>query len=100
MVQEYLFTNEEYRETIEKYYKQQDNIKLDIEKIENSDCWIAKFSTINNDEASAKRLSALNGDIIQKYHPTVLTNDSSAYFNKVLFHILMSLKENLENFCI
>lgn len=95
MVQEYLFINEEYRETIEKYYKQQDNIKLDIEKIENSDCWIAKFSTINNDEASAKRLSALNGDIIQKYHPTVLTNDSSAYFNKVLFPYINEFERKL-----
>ena len=95
MVQEYLFTNKEHRETIEKYYIQQDNIKLDIEEIENSKCWIAKFSTIKNDEASAKRLSALNGDIVQKYHPTVLTNDSSAYFNKVLFPYINEFERKL-----
>lgn len=95
MVQEYLFTNKEYRETIEKYSVQQDNIKLDIEEIENSDCWIAKFSTVKNDEASAKCLSALNGDIVQKYHPTVLTNDSSAYFNKVLFPYVNEFERKL-----
>lgn len=95
MVQEYLFTNKEHRETIEKYYRQQDNIKLDIEEIENSDCWIAKFSTVKNDEASAKRLSVLNDDIVQKYHPTVLTNDSSAYFNKVLFPYINEFERKL-----
>ena len=95
MVQEYLFTDKEYRETIEKYSVQQDNIKLDIEEIENSDCWIAKFSTVKNDEVSAKSLSALNGDIVQKYHPTVLTNDSSAYFNKVLFPYVNEFERKL-----
>ena len=85
MVQEYLFTNKEHREAIEKYSVQHNSIEFDIEDIEGSDCWVTKFTTLKNDEASAKYLSALNDDIVQKYHPTVLTNDSSAYFNKVLF---------------
>lgn len=95
MVQEYLFTNKKYRETIEKYSGKQDDIKLEIEEIEKSSSWIAKFSTVKNDEASAKRLSELNGNIVSQYHPTVLTNDSSAYFNKVLFPYMNEFERKL-----
>lgn len=83
MILEYLFFDETHKSQIEKYkYK---NVEVKIQEITESDCWIARFFLAGENETSAKILSAVNDDIISKFQPTVLSNESSAYYNNRLY---------------
>lgn len=93
MVQEYLFIgNDNLKDEADLCIC---DIKPEIEEIKNSDCKIVKYITEGNDEKSAKVLSALNEKIIKKYSPTILTNESAAYFNKRLYPLFNEFERKL-----
>ena len=95
MKQEYLFTGNENRKEISEYSHK--SVKKQIQEIDNSNCWIARFSIDSESESSAKTLSDVHVHI-KKYAPYVLSNESSAYFNKALFPHFNEFERNLRKF--
>lgn len=79
----YLFIGGGKRTEIEEY--RPEKVAVEIYEVENSECWIATYSVPGEKEESANLLSKVNKHIINKYHPTVLTNGCAAYYNKMLF---------------
>lgn len=93
MIQEYLFLDDTYRKDIEEYVP--DKIKRCINDIENSSCWIVTYSVSGKNEDNAKALSAINDYVVNRFHPTVLTNESSAYFNNRLYPYINDFERKL-----
>lgn len=83
MIQEYLFTSDEHRHAVEQYTPE--SCEKDIYDIDNSDCWIVTYSKEGTNESSAKILSSVHSYIVNNFHPTVLSNECSAYYNKALY---------------
>lgn len=83
MIQEYLFTTDEHRHAVEQYAPE--SCEKDIYDIDNSDCWIVTYSKEGTNESSAKILSSVHSYIVNNFHPTVLSNECSAYYNKALY---------------
>lgn len=93
MIQEYLFIDDTNKTEIEAY----EPIKAskDIYKFDNSDCWIATYSVPGENEDGAKILSDINDYITNNFSPTVLSNGSSAYYNKTLFPFINEFERKL-----
>lgn len=83
MIQEYLFIDNTHREAVEKYVP--DKATREIHDIDNSTCWIVTYSLSKENEDSAKVLSQINKYVVDHFKPTVLTNESSAYYNRKLY---------------
>lgn len=83
MIQEYLFIDNTHREAVEKYAP--DKATREIHDIENSTCWIVTYALPKENEDCAKALSQINKYVVEHFKPTVLTNESSAYYNRKLF---------------
>lgn len=83
MIQEYLFIDNTHREAVEKYVP--DKATREIHDIDNSTCWIVTYSLSKENEDSAKALSQINKYVVDHFMPTVLTNESSAYYNRKLY---------------
>lgn len=93
MIQEYLFTdNEEIKDSNDICIN---GIMPQIEQIEHSNCTVVKYEISSESERSAKQLSDINDKIIEKYNPTVLSNESSAYFNKTLYPLFNEFERKL-----
>lgn len=93
MIQEYLFIGTE--NICDESDLCIEGIVPEIEVIENSDCKIVKYMVTGGDEDSAKLLSVINEIVVDKYEPTVLTNESSAYFNRRLFPFFNEFERKL-----
>ena len=83
MIQEYLFIDDTHREEVEKYAP--DKVVREIHDIDNSTCWIGTYSLPKENEDCAKALSQINNYVVEHFKPTVLTNESSAYYNRKLY---------------
>lgn len=83
MIQEYLFIDNTHREEVEKYAP--DKVVREIYDIDNSVCWIVTYSLLKENEDCAKILSQINNYVVNRFKPTVLTNGSSAYYNRKLY---------------
>lgn len=83
MKQEYLFVEDTHKAEVESY--RPENVRCSIQNIEDSSCWIAVYEASGENLQSAKTLSKTNGYITSKFNPTILTNESAAYFNKSLY---------------
>ena len=83
MIQEYLFIDDTHRKAVEKYVP--DKAIREIHDIDNSICWIVTYSLSKENEDSAKALSQINKYVVDHFKPTVLTNESSAYYNRKLY---------------
>ena len=94
MIQEYLFTTDEHKAEIERFVVT-DKIQKEIRNIENSSCWTLCLSINSESEEAAKLLDSLNTKIYERYKPTVLSNECSAYFNKSLFPIVNEFERKL-----
>ncbi len=94
MIQEYLFTTEEHKVEVERFTVS-DKIQKEIKNIENSSCWTLCLSIDSESEEAAKLLDSLNTQIYERYKPTVLSNECSAYFNKSLFPIVNEFERKL-----
>lgn len=93
MIQEYLFFDDTHREAVEKYAPAK--VTVDIFDIENSTCWIVTYSAPHENEDTAKLLSQVNEHVVGNFCPTVLTNESSAYFNKKLYPYINEFERKL-----
>lgn len=94
MIQEYLFTTEEYRAEVE-CFTVPSKIQKEITNIENSSCWTLRLSIDSESEEAARLLDPLNTQIYERYKPTILSNECSAYFNKSLFPIVNEFERKL-----
>ena len=83
MIQEYLFLDDTHREAVEKYVP--DKATREIYDIDNSTCWIVTYFLSKENEDSARVLSQINKYVVDHFKPTVLTNESSAYYNRKLY---------------
>ena len=83
MIQEYLFLDKALKDELENL--RYDNIKNDIDSFGKAGAFIVKYESTSNNGNDAKLLSKINEEIVRKYNPTILTNESSAYFNKRLY---------------
>ena len=94
MIQEYLFVTGESRAEIQSL-EVTDKIIKEITQIENSTCWTLRLKIDSESEDAAKSLDPINTKICEKYKPIVLSNGSSAYFNKSLFPIVNEFERKL-----
>lgn len=94
MIQEYLFTTDEYRAEVE-CFAVPSKIQKEITNIENSSCWTLCLSIDSESEEAAKLLDSFNTQIYERYRPTILSNECSAYFNKSLFPIVNEFERKL-----
>ena len=93
MVQEYLFVDDKMRTEIEAY--KPDKVITEFYSIDNSDCWIVSYTIPGENENGAKILSDINEYVMEKFSPTVLSNGSSAYFNRMLFPCINEFERKL-----
>ena len=87
MIQEYLFTSDQYKADLENL-SISPKVTKEITTIENSKCWTLLISVPGVSMEAAKILDPLNRKVCENYRPTVLANECSAYFNKALYCIL------------
>lgn len=92
MIQEYLFPNSK-REKINAFSP--DGIEKEIIPIENAEVFVAKYSVKQDSEPAAKSLSVIHKEIVSRFQPVVLTNDSAAYYNRRLFPLINEFERKL-----
>ena len=95
MTLEYLFVGSQNKDELYNYTPSSTKISKSINDIENSDCWTVSFQTIGNALNDANLLSGIHDQIVEKYHPIVITNESSAYYNKTLFPLYNDFERKL-----
>ncbi len=93
MIQEYLFIDKTHKKQINEY--KPDKVIIKCKDIDNSDCWILSYSVAKETEDSAKVLSDINEYIMDTFSPTILTNESSAYYNRRLFPCINEFERKL-----
>lgn len=102
---EYLFLDTTHKEELSKYsYSYSTNSKKNgnnrvyatttINEFENSEKWTLLVELSGENETSARHLSIIDQKI-QGYSPIVLTNDSSAYFNKSIYPLANEFERKL-----
>lgn len=96
MRQEYLFPNKEKFEELKAYTA--DGIQVDVIEVKDTEALIFALSINSNSFDSAKTLSNKNLEILQKYNPTVLLDESSEYFNKNLYPLANEFERKLRKF--
>ena len=97
MILEYLFFDKTQRNNVESFnheletsYDNNKNLPLQItyRDFENLKCWTIRYERSENGEAAAKQISGISSRICQKFSPTILTDESSEYFNKNLYPLI------------
>ena len=83
MIQEYLFMDDTHRAAVENYLP--DKVAVEFSNIDNATCWTVTYSLSGENEDTAATLSKVNDYVMENYSPTVLTNESAAYFNRRLY---------------
>lgn len=95
MKNEYLFSTEENRETIDNY--KPEGVEVKTLSLENRDLWVATFSIPSENEESAQKLSDVH-TYVETFSPTVITCESSAYFNRTLYPKVNEMERKLRKF--
>ena len=72
-----------------------EKVTKEVVAIENSECWTLSISVAGEGKNAAKMLDPLNRQVCDKYKPTILTNECSAYFNKALYPIVNEFERKL-----
>ena len=93
MIQEYLFMDATHRVAVGNYTPAK--VKVSIYEIENSACWTVTYSLSSETEESAKVLSQVNEYVLDHFQPTVLSNESAAYFNQRLYPCVNEFERKL-----
>ena len=94
MIQEYLFTSDQYKADLENL-SISPKVTKEITTIENSKCWTLLISVPGESMEAAKILDPLNRKVCENYRPTVLANECSAYLNKALYPIVNEFERKL-----
>lgn len=95
MRQEYLFSDSDVKKELHDYdpnngfpdslSKPELKVIYSAIDVPNTASWIAVFETTSNSEDAARKLSTVDEYITKKYSSLTLTNESSAYFDRVLY---------------
>lgn len=93
MLQEYLFKDKKILDEVKNYGPK--DVQINIKEIDNSECFVAQYLLTGEKEDSALELSIINEFVIKKFSPIVLTDESSAYFNKRLFPLVNGFERKL-----
>lgn len=96
MKQEYLFSSNEQLREIQDYSPQ--GVLKEIIELPTSNSYVVVFHLQGDNERNADALSKVNNYIMDKFAPTVLTNESSAYYNRTLFPIINSFERKLRKY--
>lgn len=94
MIQEYLFTSDQYKADLENL-SISPKVTKEITTIENSKCWTLLISVPGESMEAAKILDPLNRKVCENYRPTVLANECSAYLNKALYPTVNEFERKL-----
>lgn len=98
MILEYLFLDNTHKEELKKYKYEDTEINISFCEFSENDRLIMKVEAKKNNEEIAKHLSNINDYIMTNYSPTILSNESSAYFNKLLYPLVNKFERNLRKF--
>lgn len=107
MILEYLFFDKTQRKNVESFnhkletsYDNNENLPFqityrDFEKLE---CWTVRYEGSEDDEAAARQISEISSRMCQEFSPTILTDESSEYFNKTLYPLVNKFERLLRKF--
>lgn len=107
MILEYLFFDKTQRKNVESFnheletsYDNNENLPFQItyRDFENLEYWTIRYERSENGEAAAKQISEISSRICQKFSPTILTDESSEYFNKTLYPLVNKFERLLRKF--
>lgn len=93
MIQEYLFMDNTHRAAVESYAPAK--VQVNIYDIENSACWTVTYLLSGETEENAKALAQVNEYVLEHFQPTVLSNESAAYFNQRLYPYINEFERKL-----
>lgn len=77
--------NHDLKERLEKAKKADLLPDITYKDFDKADYWIVRYEKPGNNDSVAKQLSEINERICEDFSPTILTNESSEYFNKSLY---------------
>lgn len=104
MRQEYLINGREEKTIILAHrfeLEQKDDINEDLKiirdiyEIPDAEAWIFAYSMKSNSEEAAKILSRVDEWVLKNSQAIILTNESSAYFNRILFPLINDFERSL-----
>lgn len=103
---EYLFFDKSKRPQVETFNNEletywskakEDDLSPEItyKDFDKTDYWIVKYEKAGNNEQVARQLSEINEKICEEFSPTILTDESSEYFNKSLYPLVNKFERRL-----
>lgn len=108
MLLEYLFFDKSKRPQVETFneelteqWKKENAKKNDLppqvtyKDFSTTDYWIVKYEKDGNSEVVAVHFSKINRRICEEFSPTILTDESSEYFNKSLYPLVNKFERQL-----
>ncbi len=108
MVLEYLFFDKNQRQNVEVYNHElktsdtgnskNSSVQITYKDFDELECWIVKYERNGNNETTAKQSSEISTYICQEFSPTILTDESSEYFNKSLYPLVNKFERLLRKF--
>ena len=108
MVLEYLFFDKNQRQNVEVYNHELEtsdtgnsknsSVQITYKDFDELECWIVKYERNGNNETTAKQSSEISTYICQEFSPTILTDESSEYFNKSLYPLVNKFERLLRKF--
>lgn len=108
MVLEYLFFDKNQRQSVEVYNHELETsdtgnsknspVQITYKDFDELECWIVKYERNGNSETTAKQSSEISTYICQEFSPTILTDESSEYFNKSLYPLVNKFERLLRKF--
>lgn len=108
MVLEYLFFDKNKRQNVEAYNHELEtsdtgngknsSVQITYKDFDELECWIVKYERNGNNETTAKQSSEISTYICQEFSPTILTDESSEYFNKSLYPLVNKFERLLRKF--
>ena len=94
MNQEYLFLDKDIKDKIDSDFFIEKVVKK-FTDFGDDGAFVVTFSISGETEENAEKLSKLNDEIVSNYNPVILTNGSSAYFNKRLYPLYNDFERKL-----
>jgi hypothetical protein len=106
MLLEYLFLDKSKRSLVETFNNdlrihwskgKEDDLPFDVtyKDFDEADYWIVRYEKSGNNESVAKQFSEINERVCDEFSPTVLTDGSSEYFNKILYPLVNEFERSL-----
>lgn len=108
MVLEYLFFDKKQRQKVELFNQslgesstddgKTPSFQITYKDFEGLECWIVKYEGKGGNETIAKQGAEISDRICEEFSPTILTDESSEYFNKSLYPLVNKFERLLRKF--